>query len=104
MLKQERHNYILAELDQHRKVVSAELSARLATSEDTIRRDLNELAALGRLIKVHGGALATPPPTINEENTEDLAMTFLRQALQLLLKGKSSQTVNVLIFTYDPTV
>jgi DeoR/GlpR family transcriptional regulator of sugar metabolism len=29
-------------------------------SEDTIRRDLSELATLGKIIKVHGGALSKP--------------------------------------------
>jgi DeoR/GlpR family transcriptional regulator of sugar metabolism len=106
MLKQERQNFILAELEQHRKVISAELSARLATSEDTIRRDLNELAANGSLVKVHGGALAPSPsplpPAPKQEYTEELAMIYLRQGLELLLKGKISQTVNIMVFSLEP--
>jgi DeoR/GlpR family transcriptional regulator of sugar metabolism len=39
-------------------VLSVELSERLGVSEDTIRRDLNELAAEDAIVKVHGGAMS----------------------------------------------
>ena len=39
------------------KVVAAELSSSLAVSQDTVRRDLRELADAGLLRRVHGGAL-----------------------------------------------
>jgi DeoR/GlpR family transcriptional regulator of sugar metabolism len=38
--------------------LSSDLCLQLDVSEDTVRRDLQELAEEGRLIKVHGGALA----------------------------------------------
>jgi len=38
--------------------LSADLSTEIQVSEDTIRRDLNELAEEGKVIKVHGGALS----------------------------------------------
>ena len=40
------------------KVVAARLVDELGVSEDTIRRDLRELAAQGLVQRVHGGALA----------------------------------------------
>ena len=58
MLKQERQAYILHQIDLHNQVLSANLSQNLNVSEDTVRRDLQELADGGRLIKVHGGALS----------------------------------------------
>lgn len=58
MLKEERHNVILHEVNLHNKVLTTYLVDRLGVSEDTIRRDLNELAEMGRIIKVHGGALS----------------------------------------------
>jgi DeoR/GlpR family transcriptional regulator of sugar metabolism len=58
MLKQERHEYILKQIALHSKVLSSDLSITLNVSEDTIRRDLNELALKGRIIKVFGGALS----------------------------------------------
>lgn len=58
MLKQERQVYILHQVNLHNQVLSANLSQDLNVSEDTVRRDLQELADAGKLIKVHGGALS----------------------------------------------
>jgi DeoR/GlpR family transcriptional regulator of sugar metabolism len=58
MLKKERHAFILQQLNIHNRVTSSDLLKRLSVSEDTIRRDLQELADEGKLIKVHGGALS----------------------------------------------
>ena len=58
MLKKERQAYILHQVSLHNSVLSADLSTSINVSEDTIRRDLNELADSGKVIKVHGGALS----------------------------------------------
>jgi len=58
MLKKERQSYILQQVNLHNKVLSSTLSVDIQVSEDTIRRDLLELADEGKLIKVHGGALS----------------------------------------------
>jgi DeoR/GlpR family transcriptional regulator of sugar metabolism len=58
MLKPERQAYILHQLDLHNKVLCSTLSEQMSVSEDTVRRDLQELSDEGRLIKVHGGALS----------------------------------------------
>lgn len=58
MLKKERHAYILHQLNLHNKVLSVDLCNEMAVSEDTIRRDLQELSDAGQLIRVHGGALS----------------------------------------------
>ncbi len=58
MLKKERQAFILHQVNLHNKVLSASLSEEIRVSEDTVRRDLQELADEGRLIKVHGGALS----------------------------------------------
>lgn len=58
MLKRERQAYILHQVNLHNKVLSADLSQHIHVSDDTIRRDLQELAEEGKLIKVHGGALS----------------------------------------------
>lgn len=63
MLNAERRQYILEILNREKKVLSSELSAVLNVSEDTIRRDLRELAESGLLQRVHGGALLTSPGT-----------------------------------------
>jgi len=58
MLKEERHKFILKEINLHNKVLSTDLEEQLAVSDDTIRRDLIELAELGLIVKVHGGAMS----------------------------------------------
>ena len=58
MLKKERQAYILHQVNLHNKVLSSLLCTEIHVSEDTIRRDLQELAEEGKVIKVHGGALS----------------------------------------------
>jgi len=58
MLKKERQEFILHQLNLHNKILSADLSNKMGVSDDTIRRDLQELAQEDKLIKVHGGALS----------------------------------------------
>ena len=58
MLKKERQAYILHQVNLHNKVLSSSLCTEISVSEDTIRRDLQELADEGKIIKVHGGALS----------------------------------------------
>ncbi|MEP7230159.1 MAG: DeoR/GlpR family DNA-binding transcription regulator [Ginsengibacter sp.] len=58
MLKKERQAFIIHKVNLHNKILSGDLSQEMNVSEDTIRRDLNELADLKKIIKVHGGALS----------------------------------------------
>jgi len=58
MLKAERQNIILEELRAFNRVKSSRLCDLLSVSEDTVRRDLNELETKGQLKKVHGGAIS----------------------------------------------
>jgi DeoR/GlpR family transcriptional regulator of sugar metabolism len=57
VLTAQRKKLILSRLAQEGQIVARELALEWAVSEDTIRRDLRELAAAGRLQRVHGGAL-----------------------------------------------
>ena len=57
MLKEERQQAIIDRLRRDGKVLAADLITRLNVSEDTIRRDLNDLSEAGVLQRVHGGAL-----------------------------------------------
>ena len=58
MLKTERHNNIMRQINLHNRVITSDLVDLLNVSEDTIRRDLQELSAQGLLLKAHGGALS----------------------------------------------
>lgn len=61
MLREERLQIILKMLETDQRVSSVQLSEILNVSDDTVRRDLNELAENGLLRKVHGGAIPKSP-------------------------------------------
>lgn len=63
MLPQQRRRHILDELNKYGQVRVTELSHDLGISEMTVRRDLNALATVGDLVKVHGGATRGPSAT-----------------------------------------
>ena len=58
MLTQERFAKILARVNKDGSVTVAELMTELDASESTVRRDLMNLAADDKLIKVRGGAIS----------------------------------------------
>ncbi len=80
MLTSQRKAHILDLLRRDGQVVAKALSADLALSEDTIRRDLRELAAEGRLQRVHGGALPVSPALADVPARRRIA-TDAKQAL-----------------------
>ena len=61
MLTTHRKQQILSILKKNGQVVAKEVSQAMGLSEDTIRRDLRELAQEGLLQRVHGGALPASP-------------------------------------------
>jgi DeoR/GlpR family transcriptional regulator of sugar metabolism len=65
MLTAERRQAILARIERDGRVVASELVTSLGVSEDTVRRDLRDLAEQGLLHRVHGGALASAPPSVS---------------------------------------
>ena len=58
MQKIERQAFILHQVNLHNKVLSADLSNQMKVSDDTVRRDIQQLAEEGKVIKFHGGALS----------------------------------------------
>ena len=65
MLTKQRKLLLLEQLRKHGRIVANEMSQRFGLSEDTIRRDLRELASEGKLQRVHGGALPASPTIAN---------------------------------------
>jgi DeoR/GlpR family transcriptional regulator of sugar metabolism len=61
LLPDERHRFIQQRLSSGERVLAVELARELGASEDTIRRDLRELASLGVCQRVYGGALPVSP-------------------------------------------
>lgn len=90
MLKKERHTYIMKQINLHNKVLSSDLSQQLDVSEDTVRRDLNELDEAGKILKVHGGALSKSfhfPFHQNEVYAIEEKRKVALKAIQLLKEG-----------------
>ena len=90
MLKKERQAFIIQQINVHNKVLSSDLSTQLDVSEDTVRRDLQELSEEGMLIKVHGGALSKSFHFTLETNTiyslpEKKSIAY--KAIQLIKDG-----------------
>lgn len=61
MLTAERKALILDRIRKEGRLVAKSFAEEFALSEDTIRRDLREMAAEGLLARVHGGALPVQP-------------------------------------------
>jgi len=69
-LPEERQRAILSLIERDGRVLATELARTFRTSEDTIRRDLRELAATGHVQRVHGGAVrrtTAPGPYVERE-------------------------------------
>ena len=91
MLRVERYSIILDEIRTHNQVKSSKLCDILKVSEDTIRRDLNDLEEKGQLKKVHGGAMALSyiPSFIKREVQEIQTKHIVaKKALSLIEDGQ----------------
>ena len=91
MLKSERQAFIVHQVNLHNKVLLTDLSEQIKVSNDTIRRDLQELADLGKVIKVHGGALSPSFHSGYNANKEVYAYTqkkiIAKKAASLIKNG-----------------
>ncbi|WP_288430535.1 DeoR/GlpR family DNA-binding transcription regulator [uncultured Agrobacterium sp.] len=64
----ERQALIYAELQAKGRVLAQELAQSFDVSEDTVRRDLREMAARGECERVYGGALLSSGKTVPLKN------------------------------------
>lgn len=124
MRKQERHKLIMREINLHNKVLSTDLSTLLNISDDTVRRDLKELAESGKLLKVHGGAASksfvAPFNTQNEvyalnekKAIAQKTLKIIRNEMVILTEGGTTilefarmipENMKVTFFTISPQV
>lgn len=72
LMKAERQNIILDILNKEKKIIAKDISTKLNVSEDTIRRDLNELDEKGLLKRVHSGAIKRGPKAVDFSIREDV--------------------------------
>ena len=73
MLAAERKDLLLARLRRDGKLVARDLAAELGLSEDSVRRDLRDLAAAGLCQRVYGGALPVSPALGTEASRAAIA-------------------------------
>lgn len=92
MLNAERRGKILEALGRDQRVVASELASQFSVSEDTIRRDLRELAEEGLLRRVYGGAVPRSPasPIFARRKTESTTAkaAIAKAAVQHLRDGQ----------------
>ena len=79
MNKAERQELILNKLKVDHHVYISDLCQELDTSYDSIRRDITELDAAGKLKRVHGGAIAKGGLPLEYVNRSDLESNAKQQ-------------------------
>ncbi|MBX9244460.1 DeoR/GlpR transcriptional regulator [Actinotalea ferrariae] len=124
MLAAQRRDLLLERLRRDGRLVAKDLADELRLSEDSIRRDLRDLAAAGLCQRVYGGALPASPAvadlaarsTLHVEGKERLARAavgLVRPGSTLLLDGGTSAHAvaralparsAALVVTHSPTV
>lgn len=109
-LPEERQQRILTRLRNDGRVVAVELANAFGVSEDSIRRDLRELAAQGLCKRVYGGALLpmAAPLTLKQRRGEHPArkLVLARKSVELVRRGQTllidTGTTNVAIASVLP--
>lgn len=124
MLKEERKKLIMREINLHNRVLSTDLSISLNVSDDTIRRDLKELADAGKILKIHGGAAClsfVSPFNIQNEvyaleakkKIAEKTLKLLKNNMVILTEGGTTilelarmipESLRTTIFTISPQV
>jgi DeoR/GlpR family transcriptional regulator of sugar metabolism len=124
MLTTHRKQQLLLRLKQDGKLIAKDLSAEMGVSEDTIRRDLRELAQEGRLLRVHGGALPSSPAVVDFAGREEIrhagkaaigraAAAMIQPGQVIILDGGTtsreiarhiSRELRATVVTHSPTI
>ena len=124
MLAAQRRDLLLARLRTDGRVVAKDLAAELGIAEDSIRRDLRELAAAGLCQRVYGGALPVSPAVADYATRGSLALDsksrvaaaaagLVRPGSTLLLDGGTTalavtaalpRDLTATVVTHSPTI
>ncbi|MGX6606147.1 DeoR/GlpR family DNA-binding transcription regulator [Micromonosporaceae bacterium Da 78-11] len=93
MLSAQRKTLLLERLRVDGRLVAKDVAVELGISEDSIRRDLRELAAAGLCQRVYGGALPTSPAVADyatrQQVEPDSKRRVAQRAAQLVESGMS---------------
>ncbi len=98
MLTTSRRTQLIERLARDGQLAVTPLAQEFGVSEDTLRRDLRDLAAEGKLIRVHGGAVPASPThqpvalrrDLHEENKRRLAQAaagLIREGAIVIVDG-----------------
>ncbi|MFJ5925233.1 DeoR/GlpR family DNA-binding transcription regulator [Kitasatospora sp. NPDC092948] len=124
MLAAERRDHLLGLLAREGKVVAKDVAADLGISEDSVRRDLRDLAAEGLCQRVYGGALPASPATAGYAERQSVtpdgkrrvaaaAVELVRPGSTLILDGGTTALavagllppdLDCTVITHSPTV
>ncbi len=91
MLTAQRKQIIQNELSRAGRVVARDLAQRFDLSEDTIRRDLRQMASAGLCQRVYGGAVAPSAGGLTDrhDHLADEKQRLARAAVTLLQPGQT---------------
>jgi DeoR/GlpR family transcriptional regulator of sugar metabolism len=124
MLAAERRDLLLSRLESEGKLVAKDLARELGVSEDSVRRDLRELAAAGLCQRVYGGALPVSPAIVDyaarsavspesKERVARRAAALIRPGDRAILDGGTTtlavvralpRTLHATVITHSPTI
>src|SRR3954471_3549613 len=94
--KKERKMLILKQVNIHTRLMFNDLVNLIDVSEDTIRRDVNELAEEGQVIRIKGGVMSAAyhigheSQTYSQQNKEiiaDKTLQLLKEDMIVLIGG-----------------
>ena len=124
MLTAERRDLLLDRLRVDGRIVAKDLAEELGLSEDTLRRDLRDLAAAGLCQRVYGGALPASPALVDygrrvevepasKERVAARAVTLIEAGMTVILDGGTTtlavarvlpRTLACTVVTHSPTI
>jgi DeoR/GlpR family transcriptional regulator of sugar metabolism len=124
MLAAQRRDLLLERLATDGRIVAKDLADELGISEDSIRRDLRELAAAGLCQRVYGGALPISPAVADYTTRQGvsvagktvvagLAASLVRPGSAVILDGGTTAhavvaalplTLEATVITHSPTI
>lgn len=97
VLTEERRALILDRLRRDGRVLAAALASEFCVSEDTVRRDLRELAANLRLKRVHGGALPLSRAAVDSVAERGREVSPEQRALAAAAAGLATQGQTIVL-------
>lgn len=124
MLAAERRDHLLELLAREGKIVAKDVAASLGISEDSVRRDLRDLASEGLCQRVYGGALPVSPAVADygarqtvapdgKRKVASVAVGLVRPGGALILDGGTTalavahalpQDLVCTVITHSPTI